>query len=322
MHGEVVDGGAAGFGDVFRARAGLGVEEYRDIADLDFFFGADLDDTVTGGNRGNDGIKFAVDANFGAFRGHAGPAVGVADRNGGDPHVVLGHVRAVVAGAVPFAQFFGIDDASFEADGRAKIEDVGVTKFVFGIDAVDGHAGTNHVEERVGMLKEAEAGGGVLFAEGDGFFFECGAGFVEAPELLFVEVGIFGEGHHGALDADGFAGGEIAHERGGLVIRHADTADAGVDADVERDGLVACGGDVDDAHAVAVVLDDGENRTRGNAAGDFGNVVTKIFAMDFDPGIERRVLRGSSRRRLRGGELRRGTEYRRQGKTGFEEQAA
>src|SRR5438874_9605228 len=235
MHGEVVDGGAAGFGDVFRARAGLGVEEYRDIADLDFFFGADLDDTVTGGNRGNDGIKFAVDANFGAFRGNAGPAVGVADRNGGDPHVVLGHVRAVVAGALPFAQFFGIDDASFEADGRAKIEDVGVTKFVFGIDAVDGHAGTNHVEERVGMLKEAEAGGGVLFAEGDGFFFECGAGFVEAPELLFVEVGIFGEGHHGALDADGFAGGEIAHERGGLVIRHADTADAGVDADVERD---------------------------------------------------------------------------------------
>src|SRR5215510_9318297 len=93
------------------------------------------------------------------------------------------------------------------------------------------------------MLKEAEAGGGVFFAESDAFFFEYRAGFAEAPELLFVEVGILGKGHHGARDAHGFAGGEIAHERGSLMIRHADAADARVNENVERERLLHFGSD-------------------------------------------------------------------------------
>src|SRR5215472_15145148 len=59
-----------------------------------------------------------------------------------------------------------------------------------------------------------------------------------------VEVGIFGEGHHGALDAYGFPRGEIADERSRLKIGHADAADAGVDANMERDGLLRFGGDL------------------------------------------------------------------------------
>jgi hypothetical protein len=45
-------------------------------------------------------------------------------------------------------------------------------------------------------------------------------------------------------------------------------------------------GDVCDAHAVAIVLDDGEDRARSSAAGNFLDVVAEIFAMNFDPGIE------------------------------------
>jgi hypothetical protein len=42
VHGEVVDGRTAGFGDVFGAGARLSVEKSSDVADFDFFFGADL----------------------------------------------------------------------------------------------------------------------------------------------------------------------------------------------------------------------------------------------------------------------------------------
>ena len=56
VHGEVIDGGAARFGNVFRTGAGLRIEESGDVADFDFFFGADFDDAMAGGNRGDDGI--------------------------------------------------------------------------------------------------------------------------------------------------------------------------------------------------------------------------------------------------------------------------
>src|SRR5438034_10308250 len=61
VHGEVVDRGTASFGNIFGTRAGLRVEKGSDVADFDFFFGADLDNRVTRGNRGNDGIEIAVD---------------------------------------------------------------------------------------------------------------------------------------------------------------------------------------------------------------------------------------------------------------------
>ncbi len=370
VHGEVVDGGAAGFGDVLGTGAGLGVEEGGGVADFDAYFGANLDDTVAGGDRGDDGIKIVVDADFRAFfvlgRGGAGPAVGMTDGKRGHPDIVFGEVGAVVAGAVALAEFFHVDDAGFQTNSRAKIENAGMAKFVFGIDAVDGHAWPNHVEEGVRVLEEAEAGSGVLFAEDEAVFFERGAGFVEAAELLSVEIGIFGEGHHGALDVRRFAGSEIANQRSRLVVRDADTADASVDADVDGNGLLGFGGDfvergakgrvkhgqdvaghgvceilfvewaekknglanarvaegdgfvklddreaedfglrfeelgdVGDTHAVAVVFDDRENGARGNAAGNFGDVVAEVFAMDFDPWIEGGVFRSSGFRRLR-----------------------
>jgi len=176
---------------------------------------------------------------------------------------------------------------------------------------------------------------------------------VEAAELLPVEVGVFGEGHHGSLDLDRLAAAEIANERSGQIVGHADAADAGVDADVEWNGFLGFGGDlierwaqrrvdhghdgagnsvfevlfverakeedglanagiakrdgfvelydgeaedfrlrfeelgdVCDAHAVAVVFDDGEDGTRSGAAGNFLDVVAQIFTMNFHPGIE------------------------------------
>src|SRR5437773_12233528 len=90
MHGEIVGRGAAGFRDVFRARAGLGVEKSGNVTDFDFFFGADFDNAVTGRNRGNDWIEVTVDANFRTFCGVARPTIGVADGKRGDPDVVLG----------------------------------------------------------------------------------------------------------------------------------------------------------------------------------------------------------------------------------------
>ena len=38
VHGEVVDGGAAGFGNIFRAGAGLSVKKCGDVADFEFLF--------------------------------------------------------------------------------------------------------------------------------------------------------------------------------------------------------------------------------------------------------------------------------------------
>src|SRR5690348_10587129 len=94
------------------------------------------------------------------------------------------------------------------------------------------------------MLEKTEAGSGVLFPEGDAFLFKRSAGFVEATKLLFVEVGILGERHHRALDLNGLAAGEIANEGRGVSIGHANPADAGVNANVERDGLLRFGGDL------------------------------------------------------------------------------
>src|SRR5438105_14651093 len=130
---------------------------------------------MAGGNRGDDGIKIAVDADVCAFGGDARPAVSMANGNRGDPDVIFSHIGAVVAGAVPLAQFFHVNDACFEADGGTKVKNVGAAKLVFGVGAVNGHAGTDHVEESVGMLKETEAGGGMLFARGAAMCYERGA---------------------------------------------------------------------------------------------------------------------------------------------------
>jgi len=80
--------------------------------------------------------------------------------------------------------------------------------------------------------------------------------------------------------------------------------------------------DVGDACAVSVVLDDGKNWAGGNATGYFGDIVAKIFAMDFDPGIERGIFQRSGRGGLCSGDFGRGVKDGRQGKPGFEECAA
>ena len=180
---------------------------------------------------------------------------------------------------------------------------------------------------------------------------------MEAAELLLVEVGVFGEGHHSALNADGLAGSQITDERSCLVVGHADSADAGVNADMEGDAFLRFGrdlvegrtkrrvdhghdaagggiceillveraeeeeglanagvvqrdgfmefdhseaedfrlrfedlGDVCDAHAVAVVFDDREDGTRSGAAGHFLDIVSQIFTVNLNPGIERRIF--------------------------------
>src|SRR5438552_15952835 len=92
------------------------------------------------------------------------------------------------------------------------------------------------------MLEKTEAGSSVLSSKSDAFFFKKSASFVEAAKLLFVETGVFGRSHHRSLNADGLAAGKIANERRGVTIGHADAADAGVDADVEGDGLLRFGG--------------------------------------------------------------------------------
>src|SRR5437667_8444429 len=92
------------------------------------------------------------------------------------------------------------------------------------------------------MLEKTEAGSSVLSSKSDAFFFERSASFVEAAKLLFVEIGIFGKSHHRSMNADRLAAGKIANERCGVTIGHADAADAGIDADVEGDGLLRFGG--------------------------------------------------------------------------------
>src|SRR5260370_29471257 len=257
MHGEIVDRGASGCGDVLGPRAGLPIEKGGEGAEFDALFvftcdrqavDADLHDAVAGGDGRDDRIKVAVDANlrtlFARECGVAWPAIGVAYGQRGYPDIVLRDVGAVVASAVAFAQFFHVDDASLQADRRAEIHDRGAAKFVFGIDAVNRHARAHHIQERVGMLEKTEAGSGVFFAEGDAFFFEESAGFVEAAKLLFVERWGLDKGHHRPLDLDRFAAGAIANERRGHVVGHTHAADAGVDTDVERNGFLRFGGDI------------------------------------------------------------------------------
>src|SRR5207244_13277348 len=77
VHGEVVDRGTASFGNIFGPRAGLRVEKGSDVADFDFFFGADLDNRVTRGDRGSDGIEIVGDAHLGTVCAAAGPATAV-----------------------------------------------------------------------------------------------------------------------------------------------------------------------------------------------------------------------------------------------------
>ena len=78
VHGEIVGGGAAGFGDILGARARLPIEEGGKVADLDALLvarcdrravgftrgrraaDADLDDAMAGGDRGDDGKKIAA----------------------------------------------------------------------------------------------------------------------------------------------------------------------------------------------------------------------------------------------------------------------
>jgi len=86
-----------------------------------------------------------------------------------------------------------------------------------------------------------------------------------------------------------------------LFVERAEEEDRLADASIsERDGLVELYdseaedfglrfkelGDVYNTHAVAVVFDDSEDGARRDAARNFLDVVAKIFAMDFDPGIK------------------------------------
>ena len=47
MHGEIVDRGAARFGDILRPRAWLPIEKGGDVTDLDALFPSQFDDAVT-----------------------------------------------------------------------------------------------------------------------------------------------------------------------------------------------------------------------------------------------------------------------------------
>ncbi|HET7259821.1 MAG TPA: hypothetical protein VFI75_08875, partial [Candidatus Acidoferrum sp.] len=60
----------------------------------------------------------------------------------------------------------------------------------------------------------------------------------------------------------------------------------------------------------------------GDAAGDFGDIVAKVFPMDFDPGIEGRILGSGGFGKRGGANLGHGMENGRQGKTSFEKRAA
>jgi hypothetical protein len=52
-------------------------------------------------------------------------------------------------------------------------------------------------------------------------------------------------------------------------------------------------GGICDSHAVSIVLDYREDWARGSAARNLFDVVAKIFAMDFYPGIERGIFQSS-----------------------------
>jgi len=125
VHGEVVDGSTAGFGNILGAGARPPVKESGDVADPDALFASHFDNAMASGNGGNDGIKISVDADLRApvasERGVAGPAVGVANGQRGHAYVVLGEISAVVARAVAFAQFLHVDDAGLQANRGAKI---------------------------------------------------------------------------------------------------------------------------------------------------------------------------------------------------------
>ena len=71
-------------------------------------------------------------------------------------------------------------------------------------------------------------------AERDGFRLHLGGQDLEALRLFAIKRRIFREGHHRARDGDALARGEIANQRVRLSERHADAADAGIDADVNR----------------------------------------------------------------------------------------
>jgi len=92
-------------------------------------------------------------------------------------------------------------------------------------------------------------------------------------EVLFIE---------GAEKQDGFAGASVAKRKGFVKFDDSEAEDFGLRFEKLSD--------VGDAHAVAVVLDDCQDGARGNATRDFSDVVAKVFAMDFDPGIEGGVL--------------------------------
>ena len=124
-------------------------------------------------------------------------------------------------------------------------------------------------------------------------------------EVLFVEW---------AKKKDGLANPGVAESEGFMELNDGEAENLGLRFEKLRD--------VGDAHSVAVVFDDGEDGPAGNAAGDFGHVVAKIFAMDFDPGVEGGVRCGRSNRRLSGSECRHGVQNSRQSETGFEKGSA
>ena len=75
--------------------------------------------------------------------------------------------------------------------------------------------------------------------------------------------------------------------------------------------------------AVAVVLDDGEDGSAGNAANNLFNVMVKILGMNFDPGIERAFPGGRDGRSSRSrGHSGRGRECEGECEAGLQKRAA
>src|SRR5260370_13858990 len=114
-----------------------------------------------------------------------------------------------------------------------------------------------------------------------------------------------------AEEKDGLSNASIA-QRDGFVELHDGEAE---DFRLRFEEL----GDVGYSRAVAVVLDDCEDGTRGGSTANFLDIVAQVFAVNFYPGIEGGIFRSGRYRCIRGGgERRRSAEEDREGETGFD----
>ena len=102
---------------------------------------------------------------------------------------------------------------------------------------------------------------------------------LDVPRHRLLEVGVSERPHA----EDGLADAGLAQGRRLVQLHDREPGDGGLALDGARDG--------DDAQAVAVVLDDGQDRAPAHAAVDLGHVVAQVIGPDLDPRIEGRARR-------------------------------